>query len=734
MKNSLICYYWIILFWSISYSLSAQLVVDNTSYTAQDLVENFLIGGGLQVSNVTLGGQTIISQLGHFTNSNSNLGLSEGVLLSTGYAADVITNTNVDTFFTSYSNNCVNEGLCLGGDVDLSNIVGENTFDAAVLEFDFIPTGDTIRFRYVFASEEYNAYACSEFNDLFAFLLTGPGHANSNIAQIPNTSIPVAINTINNGTVGTEGGMLNNCTAPNGSLAHSNLFIDNMGGSHIQYNGMTVVLEAVAAVTPCATYHIKLAVADAVDHFIDSGVFLEANSFTTNGLDVSVDMPDDSTIVEGCNEAIVTVQLFQPIDADLTINYTLQGTATNGIDYNLLPSTITIPSGATQVSFNITPIADMVSDSFETIELHVDISPCSTAVFLIYLREEVFLDTVDSYCVYSNAIGIGIGWNPLPNTTNYEVSIDSGQTWQIANGLHRHVVGNLVPDSTIQFLIRAIGGYTICSSNPIDTLVCSTIACSLEGIVTSLTQIDCFGHKNGMFSYRGNDGTLPYRYKLNNGLLNTNNQFNNLGEGDYKITVIDSNYCSYSDSISIIEPAELLVDAGVDTSIIFGNTVRLNATILSNHSNVSYHWFPNNFLSCIRCSSPFSTPNQSLNYTLTVTNANGCETSDNISIRLSQLRSLFVATGFTPNNDGVNDVLLIQGYDDLVHVHDFKIFDKWGELVFEQHNISPNDPRFGWNGLLNKKPMNPAMFTWTATVEYNDGAVLTEFGQAYLIR
>ncbi len=733
MKNHPTYLWWILIFWISITNLSAQLLVDNTTYTPQQLVEQFLIGGGLEVSNVTLGASTINRQLGYFTNSNSNLGISEGIILSTGYADDASTPINNTPFFTSFSTDCVNEGLCLGGDADLSNIVGENTFDAAVLEFDFIPTGDSIRFRYVFASEEYNDYTCSEFNDLFAFLLTGPGHTNTNIAQIPNTTIPVAINSINNGAVGVNG-VLTNCQPPNGSLSNTNLYVDNVGGNHVEFNGMTVVLEAVAAVTPCSTYHIKLAVADAVDHFIDSGVFLEANSFTTNSFEVLVDMPKDSTIVEGCNEAIVTFQLFQPLEQDLTIPYTLKGTAINGVDYNFLPQSATILQGDTNVSFNIIPIDDMVEDSFETIELQVPISPCSTATFLIFVREEEPLDTPTVECVYANAVEIGIGWDTVPNAIGYEVSIDGGLTWQNANGQNLHILSGLESDIDVQFLVRALGEYVICNSNPSDTIICSTISCDLGGTIVNLEHIDCFGNQNGSIVYTGQNGTTPYKYILDDIDLASVNQFQNLGAGTYQITVIDSNQCEYVDSFEIIEPDPLLINASSDVTIEFGESTQLSSNIVSNHTNVSYQWFPADFLSCINCPTPISTPTQSLNYTLVVTDENGCEASDNVTIQVLRPRSFFTASAFTPNNDGINDIFYIQGGDDLIEVVSFEIFDKWGELIFEKSNTPPNDSSFGWDGTLNSKPMNPNLFAWIVSVKYNDDVIVAYSGQIYLIR
>ena len=102
-----------------------------------------------------------------------------------------------------------------GGDADLDQLAGVSTYDAAVLEFDFIPASDTLTFDYVFGSEEYNEYVCGTVNDAFGFFLSGPGIAGpytngaENIALVPGTTTQVSINTVNNGTVGSSGSASN---------------------------------------------------------------------------------------------------------------------------------------------------------------------------------------------------------------------------------------------------------------------------------------------------------------------------------------------------------------------------------------------------------------------------------------------------------------------------------------------------------------------------------------------
>ncbi|MEI7596207.1 MAG: choice-of-anchor L domain-containing protein, partial [Bacteroidota bacterium] len=254
-----------------NYSLKAQIVIDNT-VTPLQMVQN-IAGAGVTIGAVSYTGSPLAR--GSF-NGTSNLGITSGILLFTGDAAIV-----------PVANTSANAGvdLSLVGDNDLDNLTSNTTYDACVLEFDFTPTSDSISFRYVFASEEYPEYVCSNYNDVFAFMITGPNPSGAaynkkNIALIPGTVIPVAINSVNPGVEGSNAVLFNPCPAPNQTLSYSSLYFDNTGGANVMFDGFTVPLVAKCAVVPCASYHIKLAIADVGDGIYDSGVFIEANSLT----------------------------------------------------------------------------------------------------------------------------------------------------------------------------------------------------------------------------------------------------------------------------------------------------------------------------------------------------------------------------------------------------------------------------------------------------------------------
>jgi Secretion system C-terminal sorting domain len=262
------------LFIFISSLSNAQLIVNNTTQTPTQLVQNVLLGSGISVSNVTFNGSAsnaamVRDQVGHFLNgSATNIGINNGLLLSTGKAIGAIgpNNSGSTTLATIYP---------MSGDSDLAAITSGTINSKAIIEFDFVPIGNNISFNFVFASEEYLEYVGSSFNDVFGFFLSGPGITGpfsnnaQNIALIPSTSTPIAINNVN--TTSNAAYYVNNGTGSTPTLNPT-----------IQYDGFTTVLTANSSVQCGQTYHIKLAIANVTDSAFDSAVFLQAGSFSSS--------------------------------------------------------------------------------------------------------------------------------------------------------------------------------------------------------------------------------------------------------------------------------------------------------------------------------------------------------------------------------------------------------------------------------------------------------------------
>lgn len=273
----------IFLFQGISLNSQAQITIDQTM-TPEELVVDHLVGSGLGVSNVTfngLPGTTLNNQIGLFSGTSAFIDFNEGLAFASGPVE----------IFTGGFGGLLNPNIT--GDPDLYAIInsggsGYPVNNCAILEFDFVPDFPFLTVGYVFVSQEYTSFTCSIYNDAFGFFISGPGisgpYSNGavNIALIPDTETPVAINTVNSGTpsgVNDPG----NCLIANPNFVQDSIYFtsnDPMAPNEVHFPGMTVNLYANYILTPGETYHIKLAVADASDGALDSGVILEGASFS----------------------------------------------------------------------------------------------------------------------------------------------------------------------------------------------------------------------------------------------------------------------------------------------------------------------------------------------------------------------------------------------------------------------------------------------------------------------
>jgi hypothetical protein len=222
-------------------------------------------------SQITVSGikyQGAYQASGIFSNGMvDGLGIDRGVILTTGNVSNAIGPNKC------YKTTTVNRKP---GDSSLTTLGQGTTYDASVLEFDFIPQGDTLKFEYVFTSEEYPEWVGSKFNDIFAFFLD-----NQNIAIVPKSSTPVAINTINKWS-NSKYYYDNEYPSPvNVTDYNKNNCIPGTNTPFLtEFDGFTTVLSAVAKVTPGKKHHMKLAIADRGDFSLDSAVFIKGKSFT----------------------------------------------------------------------------------------------------------------------------------------------------------------------------------------------------------------------------------------------------------------------------------------------------------------------------------------------------------------------------------------------------------------------------------------------------------------------
>ncbi len=354
-------------------------------YNPNNLVRNIFLGSGVEVTSVQYTGDD--RQVGFFSGGQDRIGVERGILLSTGFAKSVST---LNETTNDNGDQVPGQGI---SDPDLQAIAGDVVNDVALYTIKFIPAADTLRFRYVFSSEEYPEYIC-EINDVFGFFISGPkpdgGFYNSrNIAIIPDpsdpsgltfTNTPVAINNVHGGDSG--------CPAQFPEYYNE----VSVGEQFYQMNAYLDVFTAEAIVVPCEEYTIKLGVADANDQILNSVVFLEAKSFGTGTLEVNLNsLSVDGSLAEGCGTGVLEFSLPRAVDSDYIIDIELfdpPNAATPDVDYPALPDQLIIPAGSKSVTIPLEAYLDAESEMDEIISFEIQVDLCNRKKFEILIRDD----------------------------------------------------------------------------------------------------------------------------------------------------------------------------------------------------------------------------------------------------------------------------------------------------------------------------------------------------------
>lgn len=528
-----------------------------TEYTStadiNSLVNNVFGSPNVQIFNIQYKADTVhfnanytrINDIGYFNSSSSTVGFEKGLILTGGELASPyglgVPAINTGTYWKTTP-----------GDSILNLITAPSqTLGAAILEFDFIPNGDSIKFNYVFASDEYPSQICDDDYDVFAFHISGPGIVGSkNIALIPGTNFPVGNNTINDTSLTIYADQLDLSMCPTVDYPH--LYVDHSGDTTFIFNGSTTVLVATSETIPCETYHLRLAVAESNLRGEYSAVFLEANSFNSESISVESEISygnGDSLLYEGCGYANIIIKRTYNIQEPKTYNITTSGSAVNGIDYEIQPLQITMPSGVDSDTIKVIPLNDNITDYGENLILTVGDTLCNGNYFesmvelIIFEKEDYqiqILPETNVFCEETTFTSIVVGAIPPVNYNwNNGVSLDSNLVYY-PNFNQSHLVqwiilnssdacGNFASDSS----------YVIFSHNPI------------ANFVISPNYIDLLDPLVDFYDNSSNDATV-WSWSFENGFIsNTQNpKYLYSDTGHYNVMLCVKNQFECADSIT----------------------------------------------------------------------------------------------------------------------------------------------------------------------------------------
>lgn len=250
----------------------------------------------------------------------------------------------------------------------------------------------------------------------------------------------------------------------------------------------------------------------------------------------------------------------------------------------------------------------------------------------------------------------------------------------------------------------------------------------------------CFGARNGRLTITVDGGTPPLRYSLNGDDFSGSSTYLAQAAGTYQFVVRDGNACTAQISGILEQPPALLVTATIDTTILLGQSILLEAEVVHAVGVPTFVW-KSSLVDTIRCiDSLFCdvvlvSPEFPITYMVTVQDGNGCLGEASIRVNVEKPRGVYVPSGFTPNGDANNDLLQVFGKSTQIKsVELFRVYDRWGELVYEDKNFKVNDLTRGWDGNFKGEKSAAGLYVWYVSVEYLDGFKELLHGSSTLIR
>jgi len=254
-------------------------------------------------------------------------------------------------------------------------------------------------------------------------------------------------------------------------------------------------------------------------------------------------------------------------------------------------------------------------------------------------------------------------------------------------------------------------------------------------VIIDQEDVSCFDEADGAIGISTvTGGVPPFEYSLNGDSLSSILNFPNLSGGIYTLLTQDANNCTTITEIDIYEPPQIFLSAGEDKTIELGDSVKIDGVLFPLLNQV-INWTSIEYFDCVDCLRPYGKPNNTAEYLITtVDSITGCTYIDTMQIIVEKPRNVYIPNAFSPNGDGTNDSFFANGDNSVRLVTNFKIFDRWGELVYEANNININDPSVGWDGTLKGQAMNPGVFVYTLEIQFVDGVVKMYNGDVSIIK
>ncbi|MFM2208191.1 MAG: hypothetical protein RL213_2166 [Bacteroidota bacterium] len=727
-------------------------------------------GPGVTISNITFTGNPVAA--GRFHANSTGFGINHGIMLSTG---------NCSLSVGPNSSGSATDMLGTPGDPVLDSLARAQTYDAAIIEFDFIPQNDTVRFRYIFASEEYPEFVCSTFNDAFAFMISGPGYPNPrNIALIPGSANPVTINNVNSGSCG------GSYSGNNSILTNSNLYVNNSGGVVTEMDGYTVPLYAIASVIPCQQYHLRISIADAGDERYESSVFFEEGSLMS------------APVVEAG-----MARTLCPGDTSR-----LGGPVANGWSYQWSPSTglnnpnspnpvLTWPSGVSapvqylvtasngscllrdSVLVNPAPSASAVVNATSacigapvTVDAQVTAPPGATLQWDFDGGTVLSGSGTGPYSVYYPASGtyspsLSIGNLQCPDNSAHAgmvlihpAPLAAAIADTVCRGLPTHFTNTstisggsitrndwLFDDGSTSLLDDPLHVFPTSGSHTVRLFATSDFGCGdtadivcrvhplPEAILLAVDTAGCSPFRLNLedrSNYNGSGGNV-FRWFVDGILTDTISdpllELSATGSYDVGLSVTDLNGCSDDTTVKdllTVHPVPL-ADFLLSDSVVS----EYDPVIIFSDASAGADWLQWDFGDGSISFEDEVTHSYAFAgyYTVTQFVKTDFECTDTLSRRIliEAESSFYIPSAFTPNGDGRNDVFKAEGRQ--VDFYRLYVFNRWGRIVFYSTDINE-----GWDGTFEGSESQQDVYDYLVEYSTSRDENIREAGKVMLLR
>ena len=743
--------------------IRAQVIcTSQNAQNAQSIIENYFLGQGVEVSNVRFNGLTTINsnQFGTFTNADTtgqNIKLNGGLVIVTGDVQDAAAGQYaVHSSSSSPASN--------GPDVSpslyyLLQQLGLNysMYDVGVLSFDFIPMGDRVSFKYVFASDEYPEYVCTSKNDAFGFFISGPydpitgapvsvggaqTYTNENIAIIPgsNPELPVTINTVNGGiAIGTT----QPCITSN-----SYLHIQQPSSSTInKMKGYTKALETKRVdVAACYKYSISMAICDLDDNVWNSCVYLGANSFKVDQFQLSAQVGGvthgDTVLKANCSSTTVRATLNRPAEAGDSYTFRVDGDMIEGVDYQPFGNTLTFPIGDTAAEVTIdfasspTDVPGQVKTMYIITEARSVCSVDDTITVKAIVPENFEITNISNNKIYCDDV--------LPQREMVYVNVENPignvtYSWQDPDG---NPIGENPNSDTNYITITQPIIVTINVSDECDRTVTRNIQFS-KNTATTVVSSDkdkiCEGDSIILSCTNATSciwTSTPADIRLAQNNTSINPVAMPSSQTTYFVTIIDANGCQAQGQVSVqaypavtakmsLNPNKLTfinsqTQFSDQTANAFSRLWDFGDGTTSTLEN-GYHSYPNNIES-------------EYDVVLVAYNEAMCPDTARGKIIVKPDFGIYVPSAFTPGAANANSYFVPISSTPVEY--ELSIYNRWGERIFYTDNKEGSTyEKAGWDGKLKDGTYAPdATYVWYLIYTDGDGKLQSKNGSVTLVK